>query len=119
MLAFSWGSTVSLAVSTQTLLAVFIPVVVAFVAKYRKPGDRSLHAILALVLSALLAVWAILTDDKPDDTVLIVVSTFLGVFVPQLVAYAAVWQPILKINAKAAPTFGIGGSPQPDNPNTL
>jgi hypothetical protein len=107
VLALEWGSTVAIPGSWATIVALFIPIVTALVTRWRAEGARGAQAAVALVLSALLAVWTLLADDVPNDTVLDVVAAFLGVFLPQLAVYLGVYKPIVHINARAAPDVGI------------
>lgn len=107
MLAISFGTPVVIPITWASLLGAFaVPILTALVVRYRA-GDSKVSAAVALFLSAVLAVIAMLTDDIPNDTVLSIVSGFLGVIVPAVVAYISVAQPIFKINQKLAPTKGI------------
>lgn len=105
MLAIEFGSTVVIPVPYQTLLALAIPFVTALVTKFRG-GNTIVHAAIATVLAALLAVWALLTDNVPNDTFLDVAAAFLSTIVASLIAYFVVVKPA-NLNAKLAPDKGI------------
>jgi hypothetical protein len=107
MLALSWGSTVVIPLSWASVVALFVPVVTALITRYRAEGNRAPQAVVAFVLSGLLAVWTLLGDDVPNDTVMDAVSAFLGTFVPQLAVYLGLWQPIAHLNARLGPNTGI------------
>lgn len=107
MLALSFGTPVVIPITWASLLGAFaVPVLTALAVRFRG-DDSKIHALVALLLSAVLAVVAMLTDDIPNDTVLSIVSGFLGVIVPAVVAYISVAQPIFKINQKLAPNKGV------------
>lgn len=105
MLAITFGSTVVIPVAFQSIIALFVPVVVALVTRFRA-GNTKVHAAVALVLTALLAVWALLADNVPNDTVLDVVAAFFGTIVPAVVAYLTVVRPT-NLNARLAPNKGV------------
>lgn len=105
MLAIDFGSTVVIPFSWASFVALFIPVVTALVVRYRQ-SDKRVHIAVSLLLSAALAAWAALTDDVPDDTVLSVLSAFMGVIVPAVVSYLTAGK-ALHLNEKLAPTKGV------------
>jgi hypothetical protein len=94
------------------LAGLFVPVITAAVTKYRADTSKY-HALIAIALSAVLAVIAALTDDIPQDTLASIAQVFATAFIPALAAYLGFWQPVLNVNAKIAPDKGIGPADPP------
>lgn len=105
MLAFGFGSTVVIPTTWASFVALFIPIVVAVVVRYRD-SDKKVHVVVSLLLSGVLAAWTLLTDEVPNDTFLQVLAAFFGVIVPAVVSYLTVGK-ALKVNEKLAPTKGV------------
>jgi putative effector of murein hydrolase LrgA (UPF0299 family) len=105
VLAIDLGSTVVLPVAWQTILALFVPIVTALVVKFRG-SDKKIHILVSLVLSGALAVWALLADDVPNDTVLQIMSAFIAPIVVAVTSYLTVGKAIA-VNEKLAPNKGV------------
>lgn len=105
MLAINWGSTVTLPVAWQTMFALFIPIVTALVVKFRG-SDKRVHIAISLVLSSVLAVWALLADDVPNDTVLQIVSAFIAPITVAVTSYLTVGKAV-RVNERLAPNKGV------------
>lgn len=106
MLAFTFGRTVALPVTWAAVVAALIPFVTALLVRRRERADTAVRVVVSLVLTVLLAVWAALTDDIPQDTFLGCVAIFLSVMLPVLVVYLTVGK-ALRINDRLAPAVGI------------
>lgn len=109
MLAFSFGNTVVLQASWVSLAAMFIPLITALVVRFRD-DHNAIHAAVALILAAGLAVLRALTDGLPNDTVISLLTVFLSTFLPSLAAYYGFWKPVTQINARALPNVGLPGA---------
>lgn len=97
---------VALPIGWASVVALFIPVLVAAATKYRI-STRVPQAIMAIGLAGAVATLQALTDDVPNDTVQSLVAAFLGVFVPMVAAYLGFWQPVTDVNTKLAPDKGV------------
>lgn len=109
MLAFSFGNTVVLQASWVSLVAIFIPFITALVVRFNDDHNR-IHALVALLLAAALAVVRALTDGLPNDTVVSLFTVFLSTLLPSLGAYYSFWKPVTQINARALPNVGLPGA---------
>ena len=97
---------VAFPVGWGSLVALFIPLLTALVTRYRA-GTSRIHAIIAHVLSGVVAVLQMLTDDIPNDTWQSILAAFFGVIIPAVVSYLAVWQPVVQVNQRVLPEKGI------------
>lgn len=96
---------VAIPINWASLIALLIPVLTAVITKCRA-HTSAVHAVVAIVASALLTVVSMIITGAPV-TVSQILATFLGVFVPAMAAYLGFWQPVTDINRKAAPDKGI------------
>lgn len=97
---------VALPIGWASVVALFVPVLVSVVTKYRV-STRLPQALVAFVAAGALAVVQMLTDDIPNDTVQSMVAAFLAVFVPMVAAYLGFWQPVVATNERIAPDKGV------------
>ena len=105
----SWwdlGAGLALPAAWVPIVALFIPVLVGLVTRYRAPGQRLAHALVAVVLSGVLAAVAMLVDATPD-TVGGLLSAFLAAFLTQLGAYTGLWSMIGRGQTTDGRTAGI------------
>lgn len=105
MFAIDLGSTVVLPVAWQTMLALFVPIVTALVVRFRG-SDKRIHVVVSLVLSGVLAVWALLADDVPNDTVLQIAAAFIAPISLAVVSYLTAGK-ALAVNERLAPNKGV------------
>lgn len=97
---------VAFPVGWGSLVALFIPLLTALVTRYRAGASR-MHAIIALVLSGIVAVLQMLTDDIPNDTWQTILAAFFAVIIPAVISYLSVWQPVFQVNQRVLPDKGI------------
>ena len=104
------GDGVVIPIQLLTLIVgTLLPVVVGFVTK-SNASERT-KAIVALVAAAVATVTMRALDDGTDlvvDSALI--GEFLTLVITTVATYLGWWKPVLNVNARLAPRFGIGGS---------
>lgn len=106
LLAVDANTTAPLPLTWWSIIGLIIPVVTAFVVRYRA-SDKAPYAIAAIAASALVATLQGVLDDIPQRTFPAALALFLGQFIPAIASYLGFWQPVVKINQKAAPNAGI------------
>lgn len=89
------------------------PILVSALARYRG-GDHTWHKVLAAVITVVLGVLAMLTDDVPNDNVSSILSTIVQLGATQLIGFLFIASP-LKLNERLLPDKGIG-APLPPGP---
>lgn len=115
MLAVDANTAAALPLTWWSLIGLIIPVIVAISVKYRD-NSQPLYAIVAIVAAALAATLQGVLDDIPQHNFPTIFALFLGQFIPAIASYLGFWQPVVKINERAAPNSGFA-APEARNPN--